>query len=70
MLHIGKIIRKHKFTFHIYSYDTQVYIGFKPEDAVSVLERLEKCVEEISYGAMHACLPFAHAEFTETSHEA
>ena len=53
ILHIGKIIRKHGFTFHIYADDTQVYIGFKPDDAVSVLERLEKCVEEIRVWMYH-----------------
>ena len=44
---------KHGFTFHIYTDNTQVYIGFKPKDAVSVLKRLEESVEEIRVWMCH-----------------
>ena len=32
---------------HVYANDTQVYIGFKCEDAVFVLHKLELCINEI-----------------------
>jgi len=47
IMHIGKIIRKHGFSFHIYADDTQVYVGFKPGDSEVVLHKLEKCIDEI-----------------------
>ena len=47
ILCIGKIVRKHGFSFHIYADDTQIYVGVKPDAAASVLVRLEKCLEEI-----------------------
>ena len=48
--HSGKIIRKHGFTFHIYADNTQVYIGFKPEDAVWFLERLRNVLMRLGCG--------------------
>ena len=47
ILQIGNIIQKHAIRFHIYVDDIQVYVGFKPDDAEVVLQKLEKCIEEI-----------------------
>jgi hypothetical protein len=47
ILHIGNIVRRHGFQFHIYADDTQVYIGFKPADVTCVLQKLELCIDEI-----------------------
>ena len=47
---LGKFIRKHGLTFHLYADDTQLYLAFKPSSASSKLDaisRIEKCVEEI-----------------------
>ena len=47
ILHIGKIVCRHGFLCHVYADDTQVYIGFKPEDAGFVLHKLDLCINEI-----------------------
>ena len=44
---IDKIVRRYGFLFHVYADDTQVYIGFKPKDAESVLHKLELYINEI-----------------------
>lgn len=45
--HLGNIVRKHGFNFHVYADDTQIYIGFKREDIHDTLSRLEMCIDEI-----------------------
>ena len=47
---LGRIIRKHGLTFHLYADDTQLYIAFKPCSTTSKTEaiaRIEACVEDI-----------------------
>ena len=47
---LGRIIRNHGLTFHLYADDTQLYIAFKPSSAISKEEavaRIEACVEDI-----------------------
>ena len=43
-------MRKHGILFHGYADDTQLYIRFRPGDAVSLadaIRRLEMCIQEI-----------------------
>ena len=40
-------MRKHGSQSHVYSDDTQGYIGFKPTDVTSVLQKLGLCIDEI-----------------------
>ncbi len=47
---LGKIIQKHKLSYHIYADDTQLYIDFdprKPGDTVSALHKIQACVKDI-----------------------
>ena len=47
---LGRIIRQHGLTFHLYADDTQLYIAFKPSDntsRVDAISRIEACVEDI-----------------------
>ena len=47
---LGKIIQKHKLTYHIYADDTQIYTEFNPRipgDSVTALFKLESCIAEI-----------------------
>ena len=50
MLPLYQIMRKHGILFHGYADDTQLYILFRPGDAVSLadaIHRLEMCIQEI-----------------------
>ena len=50
MLQLYQIMRKHGILFHGYADDTQLYIRFRPGDAVSLadaIRRLEMCIREI-----------------------
>ena len=47
---LGRIIRNHGLTFHLYADDTQLYIAFKPCSSTSksdAIARVEACVEDI-----------------------
>ena len=47
---LGKLIRRHVLTFHLYADDTQLYLAFKPSEPSSIdnnISRLDKCVEDI-----------------------
>ena len=47
---LGKLIRRHGLTSHLYPDDTQLYLAFKPSEPSSIdnnISRLEKCVEDI-----------------------
>ena len=47
---LGRIIRNHGLTFHLYADDTHLYIAFKPIDAASkheAISRIEACVDDI-----------------------
>ena len=47
---LGRIIRKHGLTFHLYADDTQLYIAFKPAEHSSkadAISRIESCVQDI-----------------------
>jgi hypothetical protein len=45
---IANIIRKYGINFHFYADDTQLYIYFDVKDTEVAMERLEKCIAEIS----------------------
>ena len=45
--HLGTIINKYGFNFHVYADDVQIYVGFKRSDYLYTLSRLERCVDEL-----------------------
>jgi hypothetical protein len=47
---IGRIIRKHQISYHMYADDIQLYLNFTPSDSTSIqcaLSRLSACISEI-----------------------
>ena len=47
---IGRIIRKHSISYHMYADDIQIFLDFKPSDPTSIetaLSRLSACIFEI-----------------------
>jgi hypothetical protein len=56
ILPLGKILKKHGITFHIYADDTQIYISFSASDsskASSCLNILENCISDIRSWMAH-----------------
>ena len=56
---VGKIIRKHGFSYHIYADDTQIYCPFNPKNQTSInsaLSKLTSCVNEIKLWMTHNLL--------------
>ena len=50
---LGEICRLHVVQYHLYADDTQLYVSFKVDDAVDLLEaqrRIEMCIAEIKAG--------------------
>lgn len=44
---LTSIAQSYDINIHLYADDTQLYVEFDPENSEPVLERLEKCIEEI-----------------------
>ena len=44
---LAEVIKEHKLRYHLYADDTQLYLTFKPIDAKSSIECVEKCVGDI-----------------------
>jgi len=58
-LPLGKIIRKHKLSYHIYADDTQLYTAFnpkQPQDQIAAINRLQNCILDIQCWMTHAKL--------------
>ena len=47
LIPLGAILRHHNIGYHIYAYDTQLYISFKCKDPLESLTRLNMCISDI-----------------------
>ena len=44
---LGRIIRKHDISYHMYANDSQLYVDFSPCDEKTALTNLQRCIQEI-----------------------
>ena len=44
---LGRIIRKHDISYHMYADDSQLYVDFSPCDEKTALANLERCIQEV-----------------------
>ena len=44
---LGRIIRKHDISYHMYADDSQLYVDFSPCDKKTALANLQRCIQEV-----------------------
>ena len=44
---LGRIIRKHDISYHMYAGDSQLYVDFSPCDEKTALANLQRCIQEV-----------------------
>ena len=44
---LGRIIRKHDISYHMYADDSQLYVDFSPSDEKTALANLQRCIQEV-----------------------
>ena len=44
---LGRIIRKHDISYHMYADDSQLYVDFSPCDEKTALANLQRCIQEV-----------------------
>ena len=44
---LGRFIRKHNISYHMYADDSQLYVDFSPCDEKTALVNLERCIQEV-----------------------
>ena len=44
---LGRIIRKHDISYHMYADDSQLYVDFSPCDEKTALANLQQCIQEV-----------------------
>ena len=58
---LGRIFREHRINYHLYADDTQVYIEFDPPEGTDAVNRLERCISDVS--------EWMHTNFLKLNHD-